>query len=125
MEKTEIAGAGFINTWLNKSFVCQRISTLLLRGYPPPQLEKRLKVVVDYSSPNVAKEMHVGHLRFVIDKLLTLYMNKDHVDTLRVFHYKRNSDFKNLSKKEIFIITLGSTACGTTFQNVILALVGL
>lgn len=63
VEKVEIAGAGFINVWLNKKFVSERIRLLLLQACPPPPIRKRMKVVVDLSSPNVAKEMHVGHLR--------------------------------------------------------------
>ena len=64
-EKAEIAGAGFVNVWLKKSFVCKQLSYLFLNDCKPPPVEKRLKVVVDLSSPNVAKEMHVGHLRYV------------------------------------------------------------
>lgn len=66
VEKVEIAGPGFINIWLNKQFVCSRISSLVLEGCKPPPIERKLKVVVDFSSPNVAKEMHVGHLRYGI-----------------------------------------------------------
>ena len=71
----EVAGAGFINIWLNKEFVCSKIKSIVLEGCKPPKLEKKLKVVVDFSAPNIAKEMHVGHLRFV-EKILFLVMKQ-------------------------------------------------
>lgn len=61
--KTEIAGPGFINIFLSKEYGVKSLSTIFEKGVQPPRLEKKLKVVVDFSSPNVAKEMHVGHLR--------------------------------------------------------------
>lgn len=66
IEKTEIAGPGFINVHLKRVFVSQLLSNLLVNGVQPPPLAKRKRVVVDFSSPNIAKEMHVGHLRSTI-----------------------------------------------------------
>lgn len=66
-EKVEIAGPGFINVTLAKDWLSQQLSTaaqdsrLGVSHNNTPQT-----VVVDYSAPNLAKEMHVGHLRSTI-----------------------------------------------------------
>lgn len=66
-EKIEIAGPGFINIYLNQQWLGQQIANaqsdprLNMAKVNEPQ-----KVVIDYSGPNLAKEMHVGHLRSTI-----------------------------------------------------------
>ena len=65
--KAEIAGPGFINLWLNPLWVATLCETA--RSDERLSVEKRetpIKVVVDYSGPNMAKQMHVGHLRSTI-----------------------------------------------------------
>lgn len=62
----EIAGAGFINVFLKKDTVSHLISDILKNGVNPPDVGRSKKVVIDMSSPNIAKEMHVGHLRSVV-----------------------------------------------------------
>ena len=62
----EVAGPGFVNVTLQPSFVSELVSDILMNGVRPPPLERKLRTVVDFSSPNIAKEMHVGHLRSTI-----------------------------------------------------------
>nr|CAD7406562.1 unnamed protein product [Timema poppensis] len=66
VDKLEVAGPGFINISLSKDYIIRILTETLRSGVRPPPLDKRLRVVVDFSSPNIAKEMHVGHLRSTI-----------------------------------------------------------
>ena len=65
-EKTEIAGPGFINIFLRPEWLADCLSAALIQSHLGISAENKQTVVVDYSSPNVAKEMHVGHLRSTI-----------------------------------------------------------
>lgn len=88
IEKLEIAGPGFVNITLRAPYLSAEVDTLLRNprlGIDLP--ENPLKVIIDFSSPNTAKEMHVGHLRSTIigDSLARLFEFFGH-DVLRLNH---------------------------------------
>jgi arginyl-tRNA synthetase len=63
----EVSGPGFINLTFRDEWIAERAQEVLADArLAVPAAEARQKVVVEYSSPNVAKEMHVGHLRTTI-----------------------------------------------------------
>ena len=64
-DKVEIAGPGFINIFISNEFLSQQLNLLNKNRLVDKSL-KTQTVIIDYSSPNLAKEMHVGHLRGTI-----------------------------------------------------------
>lgn len=66
VNKIEIAGPGFINIFLKPEWLAKQIEQALVSEKLNLTPVTPQRVVVDYSAPNVAKEMHVGHLRSTI-----------------------------------------------------------
>lgn len=87
-ERVEIAGPGFINFTLSASYLSNQLNQQLKSRYlgaVAPQ--KKQRIIVEFSSPNIAKELHVGHIRSTIigDCLARLFEFLDQ-DVLRINH---------------------------------------
>lgn len=66
-ERTEIAGPGFVNVWLRPEVLAQALAEMAEDDRLGVAFARRAdNVVIDYSSPTLTKEMHIGHLRSTV-----------------------------------------------------------
>jgi len=88
IKKVEIAGPGFINIHLKKGCVIDIVNRVNReKVYPPGVPGTNRRVVIDFSSPNIAKQMHVGHLRStIIGESLSRLLEFVGLDVLRLNH---------------------------------------
>ncbi|KAG9130111.1 hypothetical protein Leryth_012855 [Lithospermum erythrorhizon] len=88
IESCSIAGPGFVNVKLAKPWIAKRIHKMLTDGIETWSPKLNIKTaVVDFSSPNTAKEMHVGHLRStIIGDTLARMLEFSNVKVLRRNH---------------------------------------
>jgi len=87
-ETPEIAGPGFINLRLKTDYLQVQLQKMLgNERLNIPKVNPNQKMIVDFSSPNIAKEMHVGHLRSTIigDSIARILEFQGH-DVLRLNH---------------------------------------
>ena len=62
--KAEVAGPGFINLTVSPEWLAEQVAALSARPrFGIPDEGQGRTVIIDYSSPNVAKPMHIGHIR--------------------------------------------------------------
>ena len=66
LERVEVAGPGFINLTLNSGWLADRLGRMSgTETLGTPAVGRGKTVLVDYSSPNMSKPMHIGHIRSI------------------------------------------------------------
>jgi arginyl-tRNA synthetase len=65
-EAVEISGPGFLNLTLSEAWIAEELTAMAADPRLGVPLQDAQRIPIDYSAPNVAKEMHVGHLRTTV-----------------------------------------------------------
>jgi arginyl-tRNA synthetase len=68
LEKIEISGNGFLNIWFSQKTIQNEFQKIAKAGkeWGAPDHKTKEKIIVEYSQPNIAKPMHIGHVRSTI-----------------------------------------------------------
>ncbi|KJE97100.1 rars protein [Capsaspora owczarzaki ATCC 30864] len=83
----EVDERGFITVVVPAKLLATILTNIVVHGVLPPKQEKKKRVIIDFSSPNIAKEMHVGHLRStIIGESLCRLLEYRGFEVLRVNH---------------------------------------
>lgn len=86
IENFEPTSKGFINLTIRSEWVSGTVHSILQAGIQPPALPHK-RVLVDFSAPNIAKEMHVGHLRStIIGECISRLLEFVQYDVKRINH---------------------------------------
>lgn len=76
VDRVEVAGPGFVNFFIKKEVLLEELINLISQGSKYPEyVPKKDVVLIEYSSPNIAKRFSIGHLRSTIigDALKNIY----------------------------------------------------
>ena len=65
IDKFEIANPGFLNIYIKNSEIINKVKKIGMEKYNFP-IDTSKKILIDYSSPNIGKRMHIGHLRSTV-----------------------------------------------------------
>lgn len=87
IRKIDIDEKTFLQITLQESFIERELNNLLLSNLEIQKRETPFTVAVDFSSPNIAKELHVGHLRSsIIGESICRIFEYQGLNTLRINH---------------------------------------